>query len=205
MLLKHEQKRGDYNITTLRTSSESHLHWKKHFHKNPLYFRIYADFEADNEKDKYSIGNKTTNLYKEKPILFGYRIVSELEDVLKSGCYKSPLGYGNVDWYVDEIIKIENKMTFYFENTNQDIIMTGEDQENFQNNNICRSCEKNIKSDKVRDHRHLRGKYRVPAHSKCNINVTQDQKNFIPFIFHNFSNYDFHMFFKKLVDKKMIK
>ena len=56
--------------------------------------------------------------------------------------------------------------------------------------------------DKVRDHCHLRGKYRGPAHSKSNFNVTQDQSNFIPFIFHNFSNYDCHMFFKKLVDKK---
>ena len=35
---------------------------KKHFHKNPLYFRIYADFEADNEKDNSIIGNKTTYL-----------------------------------------------------------------------------------------------------------------------------------------------
>ena len=48
----------------------------------------------------------------------------------------------------------------------------------------------------------MTGKYRGPAHSKCNINVTQKQSNFIPFIFHNFSDYDCHMFFKKLVDKK---
>ena len=57
----------------------------------------------------------------------------------------------------------------------------------------------------MRDHCHLTGKYRGPAHSKCNINVTQKQSNFIPFIFHNFSNYDCHMFFKKLVDKKKVK
>ena len=50
MLRKHKQKRGEDNKTTIRTSPESHLHWKKHFHKNPLYFRIYVDFEADNEK-----------------------------------------------------------------------------------------------------------------------------------------------------------
>ena len=48
----------------------------------------------------------------------------------------------------------------------------------------------------------MTGKYRGPAHSKCNVNVTQKQSNSIPFIFHNFSNYDCHMFFKKLVDKK---
>ena len=61
---------------------------------------------------------------------------------------------------------------------------------------------KKILSDKVKDHCHLTGKYRGPAHTKSNINVTQKQSNFIPFLFHNFSNYDCHMFFKKLVDKK---
>ena len=93
-------------------------------------------------------------------------------------------------------------MAFYFKNTKKDIIMTPEDQEDYQNNNICRFCEKFIESDKVRDHCHLTGKYRGPSHSKCNINVTQKQSSFIPFLFHNFSNYDCHMFFKKLVDKK---
>ena len=62
--------------------------------------------------------------------------------------------------------------------------------------------KKNIESDKVRDHCHLTGNYRGPAHSICKISVTQDQNNFIPFIFHNFSNYDYHMSFKKLIDKK---
>ena len=62
--------------------------------------------------------------------------------------------------------------------------------------------KKNIESDKVRDYCHLTGDYRGPALSKCNFNVTQDQSNFIPFIFHNFSNYHCHMFFKKLFDKK---
>ena len=198
MLKLHKPKCENNDITTIRTSSESHLRWKKHFHKNPLYFRIYADFEADNEKDNSIIGNKTTNIYKQNPVLNGYHIISELEDVLKSDYYKSPFGYNDVDWFVDEVIKIENKMTFYFKNTNKDIIMTVDDEEDFKNNNICRFCEKNIESDKVRDHCHLTGKYRDPAHSKCNINVTQKQSNFISFIFHNFSNYDCHMFFKKI-------
>ena len=93
-------------------------------------------------------------------------------------------------------------MAFYFKNTKKDIIMTKENEEDHRNNKICRFGEKNIESDKVRDHCHLTGFYRGPAHSICNINLTQDQSNFIPFIFHNFSNYDWHMFFKKLVDLK---
>ena len=202
MLMNHKEKCGDDNITVIRTSNELHLHWKKHFHINPLYFRIYADFEADNEKDNSIIDNKTTNIYKQNPVLNGYHIESDLEDVLKSVYHKSCLGCSNEDWFVDEVIKLENKMAFYFKNTKKDIIMTEKDEEGFRNNNICQFCEKNIESDKVRDHCHLTGEYRGPAHSMCNINVTQDQSNFIPFIFHNFSNYDCHMFFTKLVDKK---
>ena len=202
MLIKHKQKCGDDNITSIKTSNKSHLHWEKHFHKNSLYFRIYADFEADNEKDDSVVGNKTTNIYKQNPVINGYHIVSEIEDVLKSDYYKSPLGYDNVDWFVDEVIKLENKMAFYFKNTNKDIIMTEENEYDYRNNNICRFCEKEIISDKVRDHCHLTGSYRGPAHNTCNINVIQKQSNFLPFIFHNFSNYDCHMFFKKLVDMK---
>ena len=129
MLMKHKQKCGIDNITTIKTSNESHLHWIKHFHKIPIYFRIYADFEADNEKDNSVVGNKTTNIYKQNPVLNGYHIVSELEDVLKSDYYKSPLGYNNVDCFVNEITKLENKMAFYFKNTKKDIIMTDEDEE----------------------------------------------------------------------------
>ena len=201
-LINHKEKCGDDNICTIRTSNESHLYWKKHFHKNPLYFRIIADFEADNEKDDTKIGNKTTNIYKQKPVLNGYYIISELNDVLESGYYESPLGYDNVDWFVKEVIKLENKMTFYFKNTKKDIIMTKENEEGFKNNKICRFCEKEILSDKVRDHCQLTGKYRGPAHNTCNINVKQKDSNFIPFAFHNFSNYDCHMFFKRLVDLK---
>ena len=175
---------------------------KKHFHKNPLYFRIYADFEADNAKDNSIIGNKTITIYKQNPVLSGYHIISELQNVLKSDYYKSLLGYNNVDWFVNEVMKLENKMAFYFKNTKKDINMIEEDEKDFKNNNVCRFCEKNIESDKVRDHCHLTGKYRDPSHSKCNINVTQKQSNFLRFIVHNFSNYDCHMFFKKLVDKK---
>ena len=125
-----------------------------------------------------------------------------MEDVLESGYHKSPLGYDIVDWFVDEVIKLENKMAFYFKNTKKDIIMTEEDEEHYKNINTCRFCEKNIESDKFRDHCHLTGKYRGPAHNTCIINVIQKQSNFIPFIFHIFSNYGCHMFFKKLVDKK---
>ena len=146
MLMLHKQNSGDENITTLRTSNESQVYWKKHFHKNPLYFRIYADFDADNEKDKPSISNKTTNIYKQNPVLNGYHVASELEDLFTSGYYKSLLGYKNVDWFVNEVINLETEMAFYFKNTNKDIIMIQENvyciryKKLYRYNNICRFC-----------------------------------------------------------------
>ena len=75
--------------------------------------------------------NKTTNIYKERPVCNGYYIVSELNNVLKSGYYHSLLNYKNVNWFVDEMIKLENEMNFYFKNTKKDNKMTEEDEENF--------------------------------------------------------------------------
>ena len=62
----HKPKCEISDITTIRTSSESRIQRKKHFHKNPLYFNFYADFEADNKKDISIIGNKTIIIYLSK-------------------------------------------------------------------------------------------------------------------------------------------
>ena len=83
MLKIHKPKCEINDIITIRTSPDSHLYWKNHFHKNPLNFRMNADFEADNEKDYSTVGNKTTNIYKQNPVLSGYRIESEMNDILQ--------------------------------------------------------------------------------------------------------------------------
>ena len=98
----------------------------KDTHKNPLFFRVYGVFETDNEIDNLNRGNKTTNIYKQNPVCNGYYIMSEINDVLKSGYYESPPGYDHVDCFVNEVIKLENKMAFYFKNTQEDFIMTDE-------------------------------------------------------------------------------
>ena len=93
-------------------------------------------------------------------------------------------------------------MSFYIEKPCKNIIMSQEDEEGYRKNNFCRLCAKEITVDKVRDPCHLTGKYRGPAHQSCNIKFTQKQSNFLPFVFHNFSSYDCHLFFKKLIDEK---
>ena len=47
----------------------------------------------------------------------GFKLLYEREDVLESGFYKSPLGYENVDWFVEEVKESQNEMKLYFQNT----------------------------------------------------------------------------------------
>ena len=96
-------------------------------------------------------------------------------------------------------------MVEYFEDTEEDIVKTEEDEEDYKNNNICRFCEKCILVDKVRDHSYLTDNYRTSGHIKCKNNVYQKQSDFIPFVFHIFSIYDCYLFFNKLVNRNIDK
>ena len=58
--------------------------------------------------------------------------MSEINDVFESGHYDSPLGYDNVNWFVNEMTNLEYKTAFYFKNTNKDIIMTEEDDDGYK-------------------------------------------------------------------------
>ena len=81
-----------------------------------------------------------------------------MDDVLQGGYYESPSGYNNVDWFVDEIVKLESKMDFFFKNTEKDTITTHEDEEHFRRTANCRLCDKKVLVDKIRDRCDLTGK-----------------------------------------------
>ena len=68
--------------------------------------------------------------------------MSELFVVLKSGYHIFSLGYDNIDWFVAEVNKLENRIAFYGKNTNRDTILTEEDGKQYRNTNNCQFCEK---------------------------------------------------------------
>ena len=53
-----------------------------------------------------------------------------------------------------------------------------------------------VNDNKIRDHCHVTGKYRGPAHWSCNINLKVSKK--LPVIFHNLRGYDSHLIFEEL-------
>ena len=80
---------------------------------------------------------------------------------------------------------------------NENLVLTAEQNEEFERSNISWICGKLIKfNDKVRDHCHITGKYRGSAHWSCNINLKINKKLVV--IFHNLRGYDSHLIFKEL-------
>ena len=82
---------------------------------------------------------------------------------------------------------------------NKNLIMTAEQNEEFEKNNICWICGKltDLDDNKVRDHCHITGKYRGSSHWNCNISLKISKK--VPVIFHNLKGYDSRLIFKRLI------
>ena len=60
---------------------------------------------------------------------------------------------------------------------NKNLIMTAEENEEFERSNICCICGKLIDlNNKVRDNFHITGKYRESSHWSCNINLKITKK-----------------------------
>ena len=76
------------------------------------------------------------------------------------------------------------------------IPLTKEEEDNYNKENICHICKKELNNDKVRDHYHLAGKFKGAAHNTCNLRY-KIPKN-IPIIFHNGSTYHCHFIIKEI-------
>jgi len=76
--------------------------------------------------------------------------------------------------------------------------LTLKEWKKFNNATHCHICEKPFAQDdtRVRDHCHLTGWYRSPAHSNCDLNYKESFC--IPIVFHNLSGYDSHFIIKEI-------
>ena len=151
------------------------------------------------------------NLFLNKPFAKGYNTVKkpEYENLnLEKDGYIKYFGEDCVEWFIKEILEIESYMKTYFKNEleiNLDTI-----QENFDQT-TCWLCEKEFKPKDVKEnpvvkvHCHLTGKFRGLAHNNCNLNTRKAHTSFVPLLFHNFSGYDCHLIFEKLVNMATMK
>ena len=128
---------------------------------------------------------------------YGYKLVC-VDDKF-SKLFKTYLGedavYNSINNMIEESKYCSDVMKKHF---NKELVMTKEDNEYFKNSTKCWICDNDyVDNDvKVRDHCHIRGKYRGPAHRDCSINLKLNHK--IPVVFHNLKNYDSHLIMQEL-------
>ena len=72
--------------------------------------------------------------------------------------------------------------------------MTNEDEEIYNNSQICWICKEELNTDKLRDHCHVTGKFRGAAQNRCNLKLRIPRK--LPIIVHNLKGYDAHIILK---------
>ena len=168
---------------------------------------IAADFECMNIPiNDINNDNVTDKLFVSKPVAIEYHIVknSDYDNInLEKDGYIKYFGEDCVEWFIKEMFKIESYMKTYFKNELE--INPNKIPENFDES-ICWLCEKKFQpKDKkenpiVKDHCHLTGRFRGLAHNSCNLNTRKAYTSFVPILFHNFSGYDCHLFFEKLIN-----
>ena len=87
-------------------------------------------------------------------------------------------------------------------------LLTKEQQESYENPEICYICKKKFEnklckrkkqSSKVRDLCHYSKEYRGALHSICNLKYSLPKN--IPTAFHNGSNYGYHFIIKELAEE----
>ena len=185
------------SIKTILPLGGSCMKFKNFRNKQKLPFVIYADFECLTKRI-YDPSGKSSIKYQnhEASSYMLYIVPRDPVDIpQKKLCYLYR-GKDAAKKCLKTLYEIQLMLTDYMKKRWKKLKMTKEDKKHYKKSNTCHICDKKIietpKNKKVRDHNHLTGKYRGPAHQDCNLNFTH-WKSFIPVIFHNLTGYDSHL------------
>ena len=164
----------------------------------PVPFKVYADFECNLESaESYEAVLTQKNYQDHIPCSFAYKLVCVDDDFSKLivGFRGENAAYEFIKAILKEYQYCKKVMKKHF---NKNLIMSELEEKQIQSSNTCYICEKLIddNDEKVRDHCHITGKFRVTSHWSFNINL-QLTKN-VSAIFHNLRGYDSHLIFYEL-------
>jgi len=140
--------------------------------------------------------NENGKYQEHEPYSIGYYVKCSYDDSLSY--YRSYRGKDCIRWFTQELKQFAENVETVFLNPLPMDQLNSQQIRDFNFATICHICGKPFSSsdEKVRDHCHLTGKYRGPAHGACNINYKDG--HVIPVIFHNLSGYDAHFIIKNI-------
>jgi hypothetical protein len=176
--------------------------FKNYKHKMRVPFVIYFDFEALTTKiegvnPNPNLGSYTNKYQNHIACGASYKVVSIDPSYNKEFIFR---GENANDELLKSLLETQNEILEIINNV-EPMKMTNEQIKEFENSKLCHICNKvftlkevrgeGYKLDKVRDHCHITGEYRGPAHNSCNLNFKN--KPFIPVVAHNLRGYDAHL------------
>ncbi|XP_047024710.1 uncharacterized protein LOC124633507 [Helicoverpa zea] len=200
LYFKTQEKLNNHNCGRLQTilpEENSKLSFSNYQKTQRVPIVIYGDFESllreysDKSKSQY-----IENIQIHEATCFAYYICCESNPELNNLIsYRGP---NCSKKFVESIINDSQSLYQILSMHRQMLPLTSEEYHSFKTAVKCHICKKKFASDDhiVRDHDHFTGKYRGPAHNKCNLN--SKSCHFIPVIFHNLSGYDSHLFINEI-------
>ena len=178
-------------------SEEDVMKFKNHYKKLRAPFVIYADFECLTVPQRINKNDNTQKYQHHRPCGFMINVVSSIDGSSYQYLHR---GEDCMDVFADRMIRVKNEIMGRMRQE-EDIIMTEQDQRDFDNATHCFICGECFQDGdkKVRDHCHFRGKYRGCAHDDCNLAFAMRYYK-IPVFLHNLKNYDAHLIIEKAVE-----
>jgi hypothetical protein len=119
-----------------------------------------------------------------------------------SGEYKSYVGNDAAFVFLKTVLKESFRCRQLVDSIfKKEMVITPEQEVEFQWAKDCSICGKELGKDRVRDHDHVTGSYRGAAHNVCNLKYRITWK--VPVVFHNLRGYDSHLIMQEIGKFKM--
>ena len=157
---------------------------------------VYADLECTLEKLDTDPETSTYTSQRHKVHSVGYYVRCVYDESLSM--YRFRRDKDCVAWFANELENLAHRVKGILSANVPMADFTRDEWVKFNSATHCHICEKPFAPNdtRVRDHCHLTGRYRGPAHSNCNLNYKDS--HCIPIVFHNLSGYDAHFIIKEI-------
>ncbi|XP_050452135.1 uncharacterized protein LOC126851837 [Cataglyphis hispanica] len=174
----------------LPTEEDKSLNFSNYERKERVPFVVYADLECALEREKERRTPNASIVQRHKAHSVGYYARCAFDDA--RSMYRAYRGESCVSWFVRELRDLAFRARDILNTVAPMAPLTADERERFRDATSCHVCERPFESKdaRVRDHCHLTGRYRGPAHSSCNLNYKETYV--ISVFFHNLSGYDAH-------------
>ncbi|XP_024883502.1 uncharacterized protein LOC112462123, partial [Temnothorax curvispinosus] len=193
---------NDYAVV-LPNESDKWLSFDNYVRKERLPFVMYADLECfleRRERENVEGGTRTERYAYQRHVPFsvGYYLCCTYDDT--ASAYRYRRGEDCVSWFVNELRVLARRVKNKFSTNIAMVKLTEDEKSEFLFATHCHVCGKPFQPEdkRVRDHCHLTGRYRGPAHSRCNLNYRNVYV--IPVFFHNLSGYNAHFVVEKIAN-----